>query len=320
MKLLKKLTSMILILAMIGSIAACSKNSDKDSDKSDKKAKKTEKVSLNDDDDDEDDDNKGESVDASVESMIAAPAIEKVDPIDISTDMGVKVKIDGYLKVPKDADLEVTQMEEVADPEIGAHYTDYEITLGDVHDLGGYIELRLPYNEANIPAGQDPAKCVAAMYYDEAVGDWVPVLYEVDTTAKEVVIHTNHFSKYRCFEFENEGDRMAKVTCIFDDLNILTWDEAKFAIEEFVSDGEPGVHCRSIVAPIIESSFLEYVTSYEGGEEFLGNIITSLCTTTLSESAYNYMPNSDRVFEAVGKVGLYMAAATFMFYMTEDDR
>ena len=326
MKIWKKLISLLLVLAMIGGIAACSKDSDSDSGKS-KKTKKTEKVKVSDDDEDDNDESgkddkndKDESTDASVESMVAAPAVEKVEPIDISTDMGVKVKIDGYLKVPKDAELEVTQLEEVADPEIGAHYTDYEITLGDVHEMGGYIELRLPYNEANIPAGQDPAKCVAAMYYDESAAEWVPVLYEVDTSAKEVVIHTNHFSTYRCFEFENEGQRMATVESIIDDLNILTYEEAKAAIEEFVADGEPGVYCRSVVAPIIESSFLEYVSAYEGGNELLSNIITSLCTTTISESAYNYMPNSDRVFAAVGKAGLYLAAATFMFYMTEDDR
>ena len=151
MKLLKKVTSMILILAMIGSIAACSKTSDKDSDKSDKKAKKTEKVSVSGDDEEESEETLDEEAQASVDEVVAQPAIEPAQVIDIETDMGVKVKIEDDIDIPKDTEMEVTQMEEVVDDLIGASYTEYEITLGDIHELGGYVELRLPYNEANIP-------------------------------------------------------------------------------------------------------------------------------------------------------------------------
>ena len=186
MKVMKKLISCLLVLAMLGGMCACKKSDSKKS----RKTKKTEKVSVKGDDDDE--------IEESIDEVVAQPAIEPEEDINISTDMGVKVTFGSDLDIPTDTEMEVTRLEETVDDSIGAHYTEYEITLGDLHQLDGYIELRLPYNEANIPAGQDPAQCVAAMYFDEDENEWVPVIYEVDTEAKEVVIYTDHFSKYRC--------------------------------------------------------------------------------------------------------------------------
>ena len=83
---------MLLIIAMIGGIAACSKNSDKDSDESKKKAKKTEKVSVSGDDDDDGDEDETEatldpSVESSIDEVVAQPALEPAEPIEVTTDM-----------------------------------------------------------------------------------------------------------------------------------------------------------------------------------------------------------------------------------------
>ena len=308
MKVMKKLISCLLVLAMLGGICACKKSDSKKS----KKTKRTEKVSVKGDDDDE--------IEESIDEVVAQPAIEPAEDINISTDMGVKVTFGSDLDIPTDTDMEVTQLEETVDDLIGAHYTEYEITLGDLHQLDGYIELRLPYNEANIPAGQDPAQCVAAMYFDEDENDWVPVIYEVDTDAKEVVIFTDHFSKYRCLEFENEGKRMAKVTNISDCMNKISFEDAKKAIEEYVQFEDPMEDCRAVVAPFIEDSFRDFASKYGDANTQFGNFMTNLVTLNNGEKAFEYMPKSKDAIKTMGKAGLYISVVTFMMSLSKDDK
>ena len=308
MKVMKKLISCLLVLAMLGGICACKKSDSKKS----RKTKKTEKVSVKGDDDDE--------IEESIDEVVAQPAIEPEEDINISTDMGVKVTFGSDLDIPTDTEMEVTRLEETVDDSIGAHYTEYEITLGDLHQLDGYIELRLPYNEANIPAGQDPAQCVAAMYFDEDENEWVPVIYEVDTEAKEVVIYTDHFSKYRCLEFENEGKRMAKVTNISDCLNKISFEDAKKAIEEYVQFEGPEEACRAVVVPYIEDSFRDFASKYGDANTTFGNFMTNLVTLNNGEKAFEYMPKSKDAIKTMGKAGLYISVVTFMFSVTKDNK
>ena len=325
MKLLKKLTSILLVIAMIGGIAACSKTSEKDSDSGKKKTKKTEKVSVSGDDDDDGDEDETEatldpSVESSIDEVVAQPALEPAEPIEVTTDMGVKVKIEDDIDIPKDTEMEVTQMEEVTDDAIGATYTEYEITLGDIHELGGYVELRLPYNEANIPAGEDPAQCVGAMYFDETEGEWVPVDYEVDTASKEVVIYTDHFSKYRCYEFKDEGKRLAQIIKVSDVLDKVDFEDAKKAMEEFVYYEFPDEDCRAVVAPYVEEAFKDFVSKTGDSSTYVGNIVTNLVTLAGGDQAFEHMPKSSKIIECMGKAGLYISVVTFMMSVTKDDK
>lgn len=52
------------------------------------------------------------------------------------------------------------------------------------------------------------------MYFNETTQAWEPVLFEVDETRQELVISTDHLSKYASFQFVNAGRRMARVTTV----------------------------------------------------------------------------------------------------------
>ena len=301
MKVMKKLISCLLVLAMLGGICACKK-----SDSDDKKSKKTKKTATT----------KVIDTEESIDEIVAIPAVAAVEEVVLTSTLGVTAKFPDYLGIPSNADLTVTKLDEASDPSIGAVYTDYDINLGDLHELGGFIELRLPYDDSTIAAGQDPAKCVAAMYYNETDSVWESVLYQVDTATKELVIFTDHFSHYRCIVFEDEGKRSAQVVCIFDRINALSFDEAQVAVEEYLDEGAPGNHCRAVVAPILEDAFRGYVEDSGDASSYVGNIVTALCTLTDGEGAYSYMPNSQTVTEYIGRVGLYMAASTFIIGVT----
>ena len=69
MKVMKKLISCLLVLAMLGGICACKKSDSKKS----RKTKKTEKVSVKGDDDDE--------IEESIDEVVAQPAIEPEEDI-----------------------------------------------------------------------------------------------------------------------------------------------------------------------------------------------------------------------------------------------
>ncbi|MDT3844748.1 MAG: hypothetical protein LIV11_09270 [Bacillota bacterium] len=88
----------------------------------------------------------------------------------------------------------------------------YEINIGDRHDLDTWIDIHIPYDGKFCDPGEDPAKCVGAKYFNESTGEWEDVLFDVDAEAGEVVIHTDHLSKYGCFEVKNAGLRKAYIS------------------------------------------------------------------------------------------------------------
>lgn len=306
MKKARKLVSLLLVLAMIFGVVACGK----DSDSKKKKSKKTEKVSVSDDDD----------VDPSIQELIDEPALAPAEDIQINTNMGVKIAIDSTLAIPEDAEFEVTQMEEVVDPEIGAHYTEYDITLGDVHELDGYIEIRLPYNEANIPAGQDPEQCVAAMYLNDETGEWESVLYDVDTSTKEVVIYTDHFSVYGCFEFENEGKRCARVTKVSDAVLDMDLETIQKVLAEYDRDWETGIECRAVVKPYIEETFKAIVEKTGTASDYADGVITNLMNMAGGDMWTEQYPKFKDLPECMGRAGLYCSIAAFTIHINKADK
>ena len=85
------------------------------------------------------------------------------------------------------------------DLEDGVTYMNaYDFNLEGIHDLNGVVEIRFPANESS-----------CAAYFDEEVGDWVPVLSYYDRTTGEMVIISDHLSTYGVFEVTNEHKRTA---------------------------------------------------------------------------------------------------------------
>ncbi|MBO6158357.1 MAG: hypothetical protein J6P72_03720 [Firmicutes bacterium] len=200
----------------------------------------------------------------------------------VACEHGVSVDVTPWLGLPEGTPVTVSKAETVTDEEMGADYTVYEISMGEIHELGGYVSIRIPYDGKNIEAGQDPAGCVAGMYLNPETGEWEGVPYEVDTSAKELIIHTDHFSTYGCFEFVNEGKRMAKVTKINEWMIIADNDQVMEAVKEILeNNGTPGEACREVMRPALEESF-NALAAINGATADQATVVGNLTTLFIS--------------------------------------
>ena len=89
-----------------------------------------------------------------------------------------------------------TLPQEVAD---GVSYMmTYDFNLEDIHDLNGVVVIRFPATK----------NCYTA-YFDETSGQWEPVLSYYDSETNEMVIISDHLSKFTVFDVNNEHKRTA---------------------------------------------------------------------------------------------------------------
>lgn len=108
---------------------------------------------------------------------------------------GVTIDVGDFV-LDGEAELSVTKGQSEDHSEDGYKIDVYDIKLGDMHELGDYITIRIPYDTTYCKEGQDPAKCVGAKYKNEETGEWEDVLFEVDAEKQELVIYTDHLSYY----------------------------------------------------------------------------------------------------------------------------
>ncbi|MBO4873034.1 MAG: hypothetical protein J5496_06435 [Lachnospiraceae bacterium] len=142
----------------------------------------------------------------------------------VTTKDGITVELGEYV-LDGEALLTVSRLAGEDHSEEGYKIDVYDIQLGDMHELGDYITIRIPYDAGYCKEGQDPAKCVGAKYKNEATGEWEDVLFEVDAEKQELVIYTDHLSQYGAFCVENEGRRNALITNVND--SRLKMDQAQ---------------------------------------------------------------------------------------------
>ncbi len=162
----------------------------------------------------------------------------------VETNSGVRVELSPFLfdydeALPVSVRAAGVETAENGDYQITA----YDIDVGDLRELDTYIDIRLPYDGSFCDAGEDPAKCVAAKYYNETSGEWEDVLFDVDAEAKEVVIHTDHLSRYGCFEVRNAGLRNVYITNV-DSIYLgdVPLDEAAAVLSDCAKNG---INCTS---------------------------------------------------------------------------
>lgn len=136
---------------------------------------------------------------------------------------GVTVDVGDFV-LEGEAELSVAKGQSEDHSEDGYKIDVYDIRLGDMHELGDYITIRIPYDTSYCKEGQDPAKCVGAKYKNEETGEWEDVLFEVDAEKQELVIYTDHLSYYGALYVEDEGRRNALVTEVLN--SPLTMDKA----------------------------------------------------------------------------------------------
>ncbi|MBR6970602.1 MAG: hypothetical protein IKH87_07760, partial [Firmicutes bacterium] len=124
---------------------------------------------------------------------------------------GVTVDVGDFV-MDGEAELSVSKGETEDHSEDGYKIDVYDIKLGDMHELGDYITIRISYDTTYCAEGQDPAKCVGAKYRNDETGEWEDVLFEVDAEKQELIIYTDHLSYYGALYVEDEGRRNALVT------------------------------------------------------------------------------------------------------------
>lgn len=133
----------------------------------------------------------------------------------VTTNDGITVDVGDYV-LDGETELTVTRQPVEENKEEGYKIEAYDISLGEMHELGDFITIRIPYDTGFCEEGQDPARCVGAKYKNESTGEWEDVLFEVDAAANEIVIFTDHLSYYGVFCVKNEGKRSAYITNIRD--------------------------------------------------------------------------------------------------------
>ncbi len=154
----------------------------------------------------------------------------------MTTAEGVTVYVGDFL-LDGPEKLTVSKQEAQVNTEEGYKVDAYDIQLGNMTELEDFITIRIPYDSSICEEGEDPAECVAAMYYNESTGLWEDVLFTVDTEAQELEIYTNHLSTFGAFAFENAGKRHAKVTEILDPSYLLGPEQA-WELAEQVAGGD----------------------------------------------------------------------------------
>ncbi|MBR6230825.1 MAG: hypothetical protein IKR00_02700, partial [Lachnospiraceae bacterium] len=256
--------------------------------------------------------------------QVAAPSDLGEEGGVLTGESGVSIEFTQGLFIPEETPLTISVHETVTDDEIGATYTAYDISMGDVHDLGGFVSIRIPYDDKDIEAGQDPARCVAGMYLNPDTGEWESVLYDVDTDAKELVIHTDHFSTYGCFVFKNEGKRSAKVAYIHEWMLNIDESQLAKALQEVIDNGgEPGVECRELLRPSLEDSFnalSEIIGGTDDKAAVAGNLTTLFVSGTGLGDLVGNIEWANGLTSALGYAGIATAVVNISTQALKQDK
>ncbi len=125
-----------------------------------------------------------------------------------ATNSGAGLRISAYegLAAP---DIRIEKMT-VPSPDEDASVIAYDYSVSGKETFDTLLEVRVPYDQSAIAAGEDPADCVAAAYYNEAAGAYEPVIYEIDEENGEAVIITDHLSTYTTHTYSDKETRDAQ--------------------------------------------------------------------------------------------------------------
>jgi hypothetical protein len=154
----------------------------------------------------------------------------------IKLENGISVELGNYV-LDGEAEFTVAKLPVEENKNEGYKIEAYDFKLGDMTELSDFITLRIPYDTVYCEDGQDPAKCVGAKYKNGATGQWEDVLFEVDATANELIIYTDHLSTFGAFHVKNEGQRNAKITSIYADFTGIDQQQAMETLREYVAGG-----------------------------------------------------------------------------------
>ena len=234
----RRMSSLLLVLCLL--LSACGRGETVSSDEATTKTPKTSAA--------ESSETTAAGDPASSGKTITTRAVLSPSQTSVRTEDGITVDV-GEFVLDGETELSVSRLASEDHKEDGYKIDVYDIQLGEIHELDDFITIRIPYDSSYCEAGQDPAKCVGAKYYNEAAGEWEDVLFEVDAEKQELIIYTDHLSKYGAFVVENEGRRNALITNIND--SRLKMDQSQtmdFAARIAADDPGVGKDLREFVS------------------------------------------------------------------------
>ena len=224
---------------------------------------------------------------------------------------GVKIAFSPY-DVNAETKVSVQQVEppnlfseEVTPEEVKV--TAYDIKAPEITEFTDLIEIRIPFDQSFIESGS-LEKNVGAMYYDEELGEWTPVPYEIDKESSEVVITANHLSVYSAYTIKNENTRVAQIISVnsFPMLPPGTTEAFEEVIEEAMSSQmTPGQKAMELGLGItgdwmnISGAALTTITQTMYASEFaegLGGAFTNVgLAGAFVQAAYDFSRGDDTV-------------------------
>jgi hypothetical protein len=232
----------------------------------------------------------------------------------IKLENGVSVELGNYV-LDGEAEFTVAKLPVEENKNEGYKIEAYDFKLGDMTELSDFITLRIPYDTSYCEEGQDSAKCVGAKYKNETTGEWEDVLFEVDATANELVIYTDHLSTFGAFCVRNEGKRSAYITDIYSDITGIDQQQAMKTLREYVAGGgADGEEAAGLAARLLtaHNGFMGGIAGEAGdigfGTDLTGTILNMASLgsptfdTALADSAYKKMNKLGKVAAAV-KIG-----------------
>lgn len=191
----------------------------------------------------------------------------------------------------------------------------YDVDLGGQHALDAWIDIRIPYDASFLEPGEDAAQCVAARYFNEETGEWDDdVLYDVDTQAGCVVIHTDHCSKFASFTVRKAGMRSAYISSVTVDLEglsqLVDLQKSAAAMSEYAENGGSyGQNCYQLGELAMQSFFEDVLLqSANQGNDVVGNVGNALQLSDVFFFTEKYAKANETFWKRMSQVGLALGA------------
>lgn len=172
----------------------------------------------------------------------------------------------------------------------------WDFRIDTDEELAGLMDITIPYDKTLLPAGVDPVEYVGACYYNQALKVWEPVSYDIDRTAGNIIITTDHLSVYGSFVVEKEFTRAAYV-----DFTL-----PKVAIRNASSSAD----YAGIISEAIDNNMAPGPSALELGNKVVGDWLNmSGAGLTLLSSTVYATEFLDNIGTAMSNVGLLSAIA-----------
>ncbi|HHU54168.1 MAG TPA: hypothetical protein GXZ43_08905 [Clostridiaceae bacterium] len=242
-----RMVSFILLFAFLFQIIGCSKKNNLNIPTDSTKIEKTEKMQTD-----------GFTAD---DSRVKQPTEQKVktEQVTLSADQTsaeiCDIKVDvGDFVLDGEEELVVTVLEQEVLEEEDKQIDVYEISIGDKSELNDFITIRMPYRTDFCDAGEDPAECVQGQYKNEETGLWEIIPYSVDKENQEVVIMTDHLSKFGVCYVRNAGARNAYVSM---DIGSPDFEDSELAgiVEEYLESTNKSLLMQETGATVLDNLF-----------------------------------------------------------------